>query len=120
MDTERIIAEIESVERFSVPISDRLTQETILAANRRHERSKPTARGFGFGSESGFLPTRSPSDRSARNGELDLLAVSVPVSPMPSKCVDRSGSSNCLAAVWYAARDQILLASFDRNSLPVN
>src|ERR1700746_103739 len=51
MDIDRIISEIEQLERiFSAPCTRALSASDLAAANRRHVRSKPAARGFNRGS----------------------------------------------------------------------
>jgi hypothetical protein len=51
MDIDRIISEIEQLERiFSEPYTRAPSASDLAAANRRHVRSKPAARGFNCGS----------------------------------------------------------------------
>lgn len=60
MDAEQTIAEIECLERiFAEPDTRPLGPSDIAAANRRHDDCSRIARGFAFGSSTGFAAAPS-------------------------------------------------------------
>jgi hypothetical protein len=60
VDDERIIGEIEQLqEMFEAPDTRVAGASDLVAENRRHERSKLTARVFGYGSDERALPPRN-------------------------------------------------------------